>query len=348
MIQISNHKQPITVYPVTVIRDNTIYPGGVKFSTIKQITATLIDNLQSYNIDDLSEYVVLFRNDTPTEMLWHYIELGVAGIILRHNICLELNDSIACPVIMYCDELSWYSLTEMTFKVVTITNDLSAFQLVPLASYDLIIDKNDLSPELLANIQGVNEAVKGLLHEYISPYTPARFSIYLMSDTMFNENYLFLKTDHAYKQSFLCIHYYGGTDINSYPALSHELSHIYLYSKKRSVFIFKEGVPCLVSNILYGIASSHNYIKSADYGSLTIWDLLQDLDMNSNEDNYYNFALDYLHWMYEKYGLQIVMECYYNLEYSLSHSQIGDRYKQITGSTVENDASEWLKKRVSI
>jgi len=156
-------------------------------------------------------------------------------------------------------------------------------------------------------------------HNYCLP----KFTVYYFDEQALNAELGFLNCEYAYKNKFIVLHG-KDDDINQDSGSEiHEMTHIILYGSNYSVFLFREGIPCLlaekiVSERILGEWNPNTEGLIAVQQQINWMDILKKVNRRQEDQVYYDCATILIKKLLGMSSWEHLFEAYRKINYSQS------------------------------
>lgn len=338
----------ISLSAIPIFCNSKLYPSGLNWNEKFIIRAQIHVNGRIYLNTDITNRIVIKEKIEELNELAMFKRNGFIAIITSDRIGIEMVKYEAIPYIFTVDEKSLKLIYSMDNEKVHLLVDLTMFKSIELKYYDIVywgeVDKNVMYSR-------IKESYKLLVSffEKYRIYFQRRFSIYYFSNIKQQLNYALLDTSYAYKNHFVVLQSEEYME-SKYCSFSetHELAHLILYELGKSVFIFEEGLPTLLSELLHKSNEIFNFnikAKKALKNDYKECKVLQKLIFTTSkkltDKVYYELAASFLFWMNKILGMDKILECYKKINIYNDYQTNVINFFKITGTEINEAEAQW-------
>lgn len=313
------------------------------------------------------EYIVCYhKNEISLSNLRFGEKMHMFGKLVKWNNCWVLNDEIGKRVLFICEKKSsttvnllkhgYYVLmikgdiiekTLLTAKVYFYA-DLSTHVLIRSPEINLICPlERDVSGILLHRLSIISRGIVDLWGDIISPIPQPCLCISNQIEDM--EMFAGYRCEgKSYKDSYAFIFF---DEMSALPEI-HEMTHLYLYRLGRPPFLFLEGMPTLMEQLLPKCAPNVTVLRSVAHNAFILNRNLRISDMLSSEyihtalarnSGSYFFAASFLNWCREIYGWEKLKRCYVEYSHNKDEALKKDIFFTIFGISIIDAEKQWLR-----
>jgi hypothetical protein len=305
MIKIHGLRKKISIQPIPIIKNEKLYPAGLEFGKSLSIEGRLA-------IEGEYGEIILAEKLHNISDIQTWIKKGTKAIILKYPVSMEVKIFPKSILLFYTNTEDYELLNNYIGKYLKINFSLKNYFTTKCKSFYITYAKTFQQINISRFICNSYYRLCRQLEGYFE-LNRKEFHIYCLSDDDFNNKYAFLDAEYTYKDFFIVLNCFDkdGYLKNRVSSEVHEMTHILLSKYNRPVFLFKEGVPCLMSFILSNeMDITSCLLKGDEYKKVNFKNMLCDQNMHFNSDEYYDASLIFLYKIYKVAGVYPIAKAF--------------------------------------